>query len=696
MTAGPPAPAWLRLVGPGAVVVAVVVLALAATTSGAFGPQVLGDPGAVVRWLAPTVTVLGHLAVAVTVGALLMVVTLLPRSLPRPRPSRGPRRTVGHDVHPLVRVSLATAGGGAAAWAVLGVARLVLDYSAIVGEPPSSATFGAQLGVFVAEISLGRMLLAVAVLAAVVAVLALAVTGPTGAAWTLVMVGVALGVLAQTGHAAGTANHALAVSAMFLHLTGAALWLGGLALLVLLAARLGPDLAVVTARYSAIALWAFLAVAISGAVSGAVRVGGPEGLGTPYGRLVLTKVALVVALGAAGYVHRRVALPRIGARPSVFWRLAAVELAVMGAVTGVAVALAGTAPPVPQEPPAAPTPAETITGFPAPPPPTPATWLSEWRPDVLFALASVVMAVVYLRWVARLRRRGDRWSTGRTVAWVSGTAVLFWITNGAPAVYGHVLFSVHMFQHMVLAMVSPLLFTLGAPVTLALRALPRRSDASRGPREWLLALVESRWARLFANPVVAAVNFVGSMVVFYYTPLFELALTSHVGHVAMVVHFSLAGYLFANAVIGVDPGPRRPPYPVRLLLLFATMAFHAFFGVALAQSTILLAADWFGGLGLPWGVDALADQQQGANLAWAIGEVPTLALAAVVAVRWSREDERTARRKDRAADRDADAALEAYNAMLAGLAAQDAGLADASRPDVTRSDRPGPRPTPRE
>ena len=68
-----------------------------------------------------------------------------------------------------------------------------------------------------------------------------------------------------------------------------------------------------------------------------------------------------------------------------------------------------------------------------------------------------------------------------------------------------------------------------------------------------------------------------------------------------------------------------------------------------------------------------ADQRQGANLAWAIGELPTLALAIAVAVQWARDDERTARRRDRAADRDGDAELVAYNAMLAALAARGSG-----------------------
>ena len=38
---------------------------------------------------------------------------------------------------------------------------------------------------------------------------------------------------------------------------------------------------------------------------------------------------------------------------------------------------------------------------------------------------------------------------------------------------------------------------------------------------------------------------------------------------------------------------------------------------------------------------------------------------------WSKDDERTARRSDRAADRDDDAELKAYNAMLAAKAERD-------------------------
>jgi len=95
------------------------------------------------------------------------------------------------------------------------------------------------------------------------------------------------------------------------------------------------------------------------------------------------------------------------------------------------------------------------------------------------------------------------------------------------------------------------------------------------------------------------------------------------------------------------------------------MAFHAFFGLALMTGEGLLLADWYGAMG--WGTNALADQQAAGGIAWSIGEIPTLALAIVVAVMWSRSDDRETRRRDRQADRTGDAELNDYNERLAAL-----------------------------
>lgn len=574
--------------------------------------------------------------------------------------------------------SLLVAAWAAGGWTVAAVAQLVLTYANVAGTSLSSAGFGDEIWMFGTQIPLGRTLGSVVVVAAVVTALAMVVQTPTGAAWSLALAVVALWQLAQLGHAAGAAGHDLATSALFVHLVGAAVWIGALAALAVLVRALARDLASAVARYSVIAGWCLAAVAASGLVSGWLRLGSVDGLRTRYGALLLVKLGLLVGLAGIGLLHRRrtvAALERRTAQPgpvtALFWRLVAVELVVMGAVSGVAVALASSAPPVPQEPPADPTPAYQVTGHPLPPEPTFERWFTQWRWDLLLACLTVAGVVVYWRWVRRLRARGDAWPWARTASWTTGLVLFGWTTSSGPATYGHVLFSAHMVQHMVLAMVVPLFLALAAPVTLALRALPVRSaglagDVSRGPREWILVLVHSRVGQLFAHPVVACVNFVVSMLAFYYTDLFAWSLRSSVGHLFMVVHFTLVGYLFVNAMVGIDPGPRRLGYPQRLLAVFATMAFHAFFGVSLVTSESLLVADWFGLLGRPWGPSAIADQQVGGGITWGIGELPTLALAIGIAVAWARDDDRRARQRDRRT-RDEDPELDAYNEMLKNL-----------------------------
>ena len=669
---------------PVAGVVALGLLAVAAALlgvalSGAVDASGLGDPGAVVRWGLPVVTVGSEIAASVALGGALLGAFVLPRGAGR-TPSDG-------RAWPAAMLVSAVAAG---VWTVLSVADVVLSYASVAGRPVAGPTFGTELGLFVTSVSLGRTLLGVAVVAAVACVAALLASRPVGALLAALLVGVALAMQSQTGHAAGDTSHDLAISSMFLHLAGAAVWIGALAALALVAHRLGRDLAPAVARYSVVAAWAFVAVAVSGTVNAALRLGGPDTLLTPYGLLVVAKVVLFVALGGLGWLHRRRTIPALvtdaaGPRPTPwpFWRLVAVQLAVMGAVSGVAVALGSTAPPTPTAAAAGDlTAAERVTGHPLPPSPTTELWLTSFRWDLLPALACLAAAVVYVRWVLRLRARGDAWPPLRTISVLTGLAVLAWTTSGGPAVYGHVLFSAHMIQHMVLAMVVPILLALSAPVTLASRALPVRTDGSWGPREWLLGLVHSRWAQVLAHPVVAAVVFAGSMIVFYFTGLFELALTTYAGHLGMILHFTLAGYLFVNALVGVDPGPTRLGYPLRLLLLFATMAFHAFFGVSLTSGETLLVPDWFGLLGRPWGPSAIADQQAGGAIAWGIGEIPVLLLAIGLALSWARDDERTARRRDRAAERDGDAELTEYNAMLERLGRSDQGERQGGRQGV--------------
>jgi putative copper resistance protein D len=607
--------------------------------------------------LVVAVGALRDLSLGVAAGGLLVIAAVLPK---------------GHLA--VQRVALITRVASVV-WALAAVAFVLVSYANIRNESLPLAQFLEEAWYFVTQIDLGGAYLQMALAALVVSMVAAGVRTPLAAAWALAPVVWAIGWQAQTGHAAGAVDHHLAVSTMFLHLGGSAVWWGVIAVLVGLRGVLGADAKAAISRTSRIAGWGAALVIVSGVGNAWLRMDSPLDLvTTAYGWILVAKMALMsAAVGLAAW-HRRVILPRLteAAVRERFFRVLAVDVAALVGVIVLAAVLSGTAPPVDSEPLAEASPAFYLTGYELPPQPSFANWILLWRLEIIIAFALAAATVVYLRWARRLRRRGDTWPWYRTAWFLTGIGVLVWVSQGAPAVYGKTIFSGHMVEHMFLVMVAPLPLALAAPVTLALRAITPRTDHSRGPREWLLALVESRWVKFLANPVVAAVNFAGSLIVFYYSPIFEFVLRNHAGHIWMFVHFTLAGYFFANALVGIDPGPKRPAYPMRIVLLFATMAFHAFFGVAMMSSEALLAPTYFGLMGRDWGPDAITDQQFGGQLAWGIGEVPVVALAIAVALSWRRDDEKEAKRKDRQADRDGDAELNAYNDMLRGVTERDA------------------------
>jgi putative copper resistance protein D len=224
---------------------------------------------------------------------------------------------------------------------------------------------------------------------------------------------------------------------------------------------------------------------------------------------------------------------------------------------------------------------------------------------------------------------------------------------------------------MVLMMGVPLLWVLGAPVTLALRALRPRTDGSLGARETLLQLLHSTSARFLGNPITAELLFIASLVIFYYTRLFDIAMFTHVGHVLMIAHFLFVGYLFIWCMIGVDPGPAQPVYPFRVLMLFVMLSVHAFFGVSLMSSGTLLAPNYWHAIGQTNDAALLADQQLGGAIAWGSGDIPSLLLGVALVFAWLRDDQRRARQLDRQAERDNDAELRRYNERLAALTRQD-------------------------
>ncbi len=661
------------------------VLALALTLGGGAPQEVpagLPDPGPVTGWALPGVRLLSDLAAIATVGLILTGVLLLP--------------SPHGELAGLSLRSVRTAGLAAAAWAVLSLVFSVLTVSDVFAVPLSGAFDPALLGGFALDTSPGRALLAQSVLASIVAVWSRLTLSTREAA---VLLGLALAALVPpvlTGHSAASGAHYLAVVSLLVHVVAASLWVGGLLGLAWVAWRGSKRLPAGLRRYSALAAWCLAVVAVSGVVNAAVRLGEPTALvTTAYGVLVLGKAAALLALGAFGWVHRRRTVADLGLLDADtipdrrmrldFVRLAGLELLVMAATVSLAVALSRTPTPVGDL--AAFDPAVELLGRSLPPAPTPWRLVASFSPDGLGLLLVGLGAALYLQGLCVLRRRGDRWPIGRTAAWFTGLLILAWATVGGLGLYAHVLFSAHMVAHMVLSMVVPIFLVLGAPVTLALRTLPgARLPGEQGPRQLLLAVLHSRISQVFTFPLVALAVFVGSLYVLYFSSVFDVLMGSHLGHAAMELHFLAVGCLFFHVLVGVDPSPRRTVPLVSFVIVLVAFALHALFAVALMAETSVLGQGYFGQLDRPYATDLLADQYLGAQISWAMGELPLSIVMVAIFVQWFRGDAREAARQRRTEhrstlrrrpeqdgeqDRGPLDEHEQYNAYLARLAEQD-------------------------
>ena len=649
------------------IAVALGALALVATAvglvlaGGSYAPALPGlpDPGATVGWGTPVVRLLSDLAAVATVGWLLAATFLDPSSK-------------AGVVSPAGRHDLRRAAIAAAAWAVLALVQLFLELANVLGLPLAEAVSPNIVSTYANEIPTTRALLFMALLATVVCIGAV-MTATTGSAAAWLLVAVAAAALpALAGHSSGLGDHALATTAGVAHVVAAVVWMGGLVALGVHAARRDMPLLRPVQRFSTIALASIVLLAASGAANAYTRLDNAGQLFTTgYGQVLITKTLLIVTLGILGWVIRGRIISTLdrASRAVVFARIAGLELLVMAVAVGLGVALASSPPPRVEV--LLPTYGESLLGFPYPPPPTAAGVGLGFSLDPLFLTASLIAAALYIAGAVRLARRGDRWPWLRTASWLTGIAIVIWCTNAGISVYAQVSVGLHMLQHMTLTMLGPIFLVLGAPATLALRALRPAKGNERGPREWLVWFLHSWITRLLTNPFYVFFIYVIGLYGLYFTPAFGWLMGSHVGHVAMQVHFIVSGYLFYWILIGIDPRPKPLPYWARLLMLLLALSVHGFFAVALMMGTEPLAVEWYGIVQPPWITDPLKDTLDGGQVAWGLSEIPSLIVLVVIAVQWARSDDREATRMDRQADRDDDAELRAYNDRLAAMARRD-------------------------
>lgn len=673
----PEAPTRARRLGPvavGALVVGVLA-GWALLQVGGGGPQQapagIPDPGALTGWAIPALDYVVHVAAVVVVACLLVPVLVSMR--------------LADDLGRTSRRAVRTAAVAGVVWVLAVLVQGVFTVSDLFALPVGDLDY-ATVSSWFTQVSQGQAASAQLVLVAVLVVVSrwvVTVREVTGLAGLALL---ALVPPVLTGHSASSGSHDLAVVSMVVHVLAAVVWVGGVLALWWHLADAPAQRARAARRFSVLAAWCLGLVAVSGVVNAVVRVGGLGGLATTtYGRGALAKTAVLAAVAVVALVVRRRvvaglepaspgdapdrAAPRRTTRS--FALLTGVELTLMSAAFGLGVALSRTAPPAGDPYTSG---VEAILGAPLPPAPTAERLLWSFNPSGIGLLVVLLGFVGYAVGLRTLHRRGDSWPVGRTIAFVLGLLLVAYCTIGGLGSYSHVLFSAHMVSHMVLSMVAPILLVTGAPISLALRALPG-SDVrgGQGPRQILAAALASRPAVVLTHPIVTALLFVGSLYAIYFTGAFGWLMTNHLGHAWMEVHFLLTGFLFYESLVGIAPVPHRLPYLARIGMLLVVAPFHAFFSIALMSSSQPVGGDFYASLDRPYATDLLDDQYLGGSLAWAVGEIPILMVVIIVLFQWFRSDSREARQHDRREAASDDAALREYNERLARIRANDGG-----------------------
>ncbi|TDW48354.1 putative copper resistance protein D [Curtobacterium sp. PhB42] len=620
-----------RIAGPAVLLlVGFVALLTALVIGGGANAALIADPGALVRFGLPISRLVVDLSAAATIGGLALATVGLSRS--------GPEWNRAIDV----------AAAASGLWTVSSAVTTFFTFLSVAGSKISiDEQFGQSMGVFLTGTDLGLAWLVTVLVAAAVTVLCFAVRSRGMVALTAGVSMIGLIPLAQQGHAAGTASHDAAVTALGLHLVGAALWVGGLTMLVLLRGVLpGDRLAVVVARYSSIALGCFVLVAVSGVASAQIRVGALSNLFTPYGTLVLVKIGAIVVIGVLGAVQRQRAirsLTEAPARHRPFWTLIVVELAVMGVASGFAAALGRTATPVDQialSKTADPSPAELLTDDLLPHAPGAWGWLTQWNIDLFWLMAAVLLAATYAAGVVRLRRAGVHWPVRRSVAAALAIISLVVATSGSLHQYDRFLVSANVGAHVLLGLVVPALVWAAAPVVLIRAAVHPRDDDSTGVREWTGVLVDNAAVRYLVQPFPAFLLAAAVWWAYSATDAVRWSVSDSTGRTVIDVGFLLVGLLamptLFTPVAAGQQYPTRAAAIVRIVGAAVVAAGAVSLGVAMRGPLGLLQASWFGAMGRTWGPDPLVDQARGGLVLVVAGVLLLVAVVVVVLVQLRR------------------------------------------------------------
>lgn len=235
-------------------------------------------------------------------------------------------------------------------------------------------------------------------------------------------------------------------------------------------------------------------------------------------------------------------------------------------------------------------------------------------------------------------RRPRPWPARRSVAFALGLVTVVVALDSGLDVYADRLASIHMVQHLVLTIIAAPLLAAGAPLRLALGA------TGGSTRTGLVHVLASRPARMLSRPLSSWLLFVGVIVGWHLSPLYNLAVRHVLLHDLEHVLLLATAVLFWAQVVGADPLPHSLGAVGRLLYLLAAMPAMSVIGIWLLVPGALRYPA-YAAPARALGVSPLHDQHLAGMIMWG-GDAVLGAITLLIACQALLGEERRAAARD--------------------------------------------------
>ncbi len=247
--------------------------------------------------------------------------------------------------------------------------------------------------------------------------------------------------------------------------------------------------------------------------------------------------------------------------------------------------------------------------------------MEDLHPTVIAGIFGLAACYALMWFLAHQRVRA-----GQVASFVGALTTMFFALNGpVDALADDRMFTAHMLQHLLLALVMPPLLLLGTPGWM-LRPLLR----------WP---VVQRLARMITYPLVAFVLYNAFLAVIHTQPVFERMVRDENVHIAMHVLLMVTGTIMWWPLLSPMPELPRLGYPAQTLYLFLLLI-----PMAAVSAPITLAPDviypWYLEGPHPWGLTPLVDQVLGGLLMWVGAGLYFMSVFTIMFFRWAQREDR--------------------------------------------------------